>query len=121
MENVDGSTYYNVPARLDSLMVGDEVWQLLIEGRRGVDVDRVAETQGAVCVGSDPLVAVGDLVWEPGCQGATDVGQFPKFTQIRFRIIRRLSLSTTDSLTRRQFFAIPCTMRSMPNFSKITS
>ena len=48
-----------------------------------MDVNRVAETQGAVGVGPNPLVAVGDLVGEPRCQGAPDVGQFPRFIRMR--------------------------------------
>ena len=63
-------------------MVGDEVWQLLVERRGGVDVDRVAEAEGAVGVRPDPLVAVGNLVRQPRGQGATDVGQFPAVLEI---------------------------------------
>ena len=69
------STY--VPARLDGLVVGDEVGQLLVERRGGVDVDGVAEAEGAVRVGPNTLVAVGNLVGQPRSQGATDVGQLP--------------------------------------------
>ena len=67
----------NLPARPDGLVVGDEVGQLFVQRRGGVDVNRVAETQGAVGVGPDPLVAVGNVAGEPGGQGAPDIGQFP--------------------------------------------
>ena len=58
-------------------MVGDEVGQLLVERRGGVDVDGVAEAEGAVGVGPHTLVAVSNLVGQPRGQGAADVGQLP--------------------------------------------
>ena len=63
-------------------MVGDEVWQLLVERRGGVDVDGVAEAEGAVRVRPDTLVAVRHLVRQPRGKRAADVGQFPAVLEI---------------------------------------